>query len=178
MAKKFNYGSNILYKEWKKLITDAQRKQAQDLDFKKAEYYFEKEMYLLALPIYQTLFNENYFRPELRNRIQKCRDADPAIIQKRIKDAYNKAVASKNNAPGTFKTYYKYENSGYLNASNFRFMCQLMLSRGNKRLLREMNISTNQAKNLAIKYFFKAKNAGIDMKDIEFMVFTKNFDKN
>jgi hypothetical protein len=163
---------------WTNRINVAEKEMKQTFDFEKAENFFENEMYQQALPIYLKLQSENYYSEKLKSRITNCKEADPRFVQKKIKEAFNAAVRSKKNAPDTFKTYYKYETSGYLGGGNFRFMCQMMLSRGNKKLLKNMNISISQAKNLAIKYFFNAKELGTDMKDIEFMVFTQNFNKN
>lgn len=181
----FNKAKNILmisqnnnfenYAQLKLLFEEAKEKQQQDIEFKKAEYFFSLELYQKALPIYVLLEKKGFEKNVLKNRINTCKEADPNLIRKRISTAYNNAVASNKYYKNTFKTYYKYENSGYLNASNYRFMCLMMIGKGNKSLLREMNISKNQSKNMAINYFFKAKQGGKDMRDVEFIVFTKNF---
>lgn len=165
------------YDQLKLLFEKAKEEQQQNIEFKKAEYFFSLELYQKALPIYVLLDKNGFEKNILKNRINTCKEADPNLIKKRISTAYNNAVASNKYYKNTFKTYYKYENSGYLNASNFRFMCLMMIGKGNKSLLKEMNISKNQSKNMAINYFFKAKKGGKDMRDVEFIVFTKNFSK-
>ena len=168
---------NLLIR-WKKKIEQAENLKKQKIDFEKAEYLFKEEMYQQALPIYQKLKEENLEMASLEQRIEICKDTDPKLIIKKIQKAFDAAVASKKNYHDTFKTYYKYENSGYLKGTNFHFMCLMMIDRANKRLLQDMGISPNQAKNLAIKYFYKARNLGFNNKDIEVIVFTKNFNKN
>ncbi|MDP2692576.1 MAG: hypothetical protein Q8O88_02965 [bacterium] len=162
----------------KKRIEEKSKEEKNNLEFGKANYFFEEEMYQQALPIYQALKNDGFNAESLEQRIEACKDADPELIQKRIKNAYNAAVASRKNYHATFKTYYKYENSGYLQGTNFHFMCLMMIDKNNKDLLRDMGLSPNQAKNLAIKYFYQARNMGINNRDVEFIVFTKNFAKN
>lgn len=149
----------------------------QDLDFEKAEYYFNKELFQLALPIYIKLKEENFERPNLESRIVNCKEADPFLIKKRIQTAYKNTVSSKKYHEATFKTYYKYENTEYLKGTNYHFMCLMMIGKGNKSLLKDLNITPNQADNMAVNYFYKARRMGINNKDIEFMIFTKNYNK-
>lgn len=163
---------------WLAIIETREIAVKQEDNFATAEKYYSDSMFQQALPIYQALLTVGYKNSNLKARIQTCLEADPRFVQKKIKEAYNAVVKSKKNADATFKTYYKFQNSGQLDGSNYRFMCQMMLSKGNKRLLKEMSIPSSQAKNLAIKYFFKASNYGKDMTDIEYMIFTKNFNKN
>lgn len=163
---------------WESIIETRETEIKQKDSFKRAEIFFSENMFQQALPIYKQLKASNFNNPDLEARIKACLEADPLYVQNKIKEAYNAAVKSKKNADNTFKTYYKFQNSGYLGGGNYRFMCQMMLSKGNKKLLKEMNIPASQAKNLAIKYFFKASNSGTNMNDIEYMIFTKNFNKN
>lgn len=171
-------GSKEEQNQWSQKIKIKEATIKQEFAFNKAESYFNNEMFQQALPIYLELQENNFTSEILQSRIKICKEADPEFVQKKIKEAYNIAVKSNGKrANETFKIYYKFENSGYLNGDNFKFMCQIMLSRGNKALLKEMNISSNQAKNLAINYFYKAKNLGQNVEDIEHTIFTKNFDK-
>ncbi len=163
---------------WRNTINDKEIEIKLQDDFDRAEDYFSKKMYQKALEIYVNLKESNFLDNSIDLKIKTCKEADPKYVQNKIKEAYNAAVKSKKNADATFKTYYKFQNSGYLEGSNYRFMCQMMLSKGNKKLLVDMNIPTSQAKNLAIKYFFKASENGKDMRDIEYMIFTENFNKN
>lgn len=177
ISKEHKIGTTKEFNEINILVKKAREKKEQEQIFKKAEYFFNLEMYANALPIYNSLKIKGFDNNLLENRIYTCKEADPNLIKKRITTAYNRAVSSKKHYKNTFKTYYKYENSGYLTGSNFRFMCLLMVGKGNKSLLKEMSISKNQAKNMAINYFYKAKENGVDMRDIEFIVFTRNFNK-
>ena len=174
----YKIGTTAQILGWAQLIEKAEVKIQQEFDFKKAENFFKNQMYQQALLVYLVLKRENFNSNIIESRIKTCREADPRFVQNKIKQAYEDVVKSEGKeADNTFKTYYKYENSGYLNGDNFKFMCQMMLSSGNRRLLKDMNISPKQSKNLAIKYFYKAKNMGEDTKDIEFRVFTRNFNK-
>lgn len=177
IAKKYTIGNETNHTEWELKIHQTEKKLEQELYFQKAGYFYGNQMYQQALPILLQLKAEGFKHPRLDERINICNESDPQLIQKRIKAAYDAAVASKKNYNTTFKTYYKYENSGYLKGTNFHFMCLMMLDNGNKRLLREMGITPNQSKNLVIKYFFKAREMGIDNRDIETQIFTKNFIK-
>ncbi|MGJ8743592.1 hypothetical protein [Polaribacter sp.] len=177
ISKKNSIGSISEINKLESLIFKAKEKKKQEIEFKEAENYFNLEMYANALKIYTSLEIKGFQNTLLAARIYTCKEADPNLIKKRITSAYNNAVSSDQHYKNTFKTYYKYENSGYLKGSNYRFMCLMMIGKGNKSLLRKMNISKNQAKNMAINYFFKAKKYGMDMRDIEFIVFTKNFNK-
>ncbi|MEX0997619.1 MAG: hypothetical protein WDZ45_11260 [Flavobacteriaceae bacterium] len=175
IVSKFNLGTATEIKSWQSEINQKESFLKQELNYKKAENYFNSQMYQQALPILIKLRSEGYNSQNLNSMIKVSQEADPQFVQKKLREAYNAAVKSRKNADDTFKTYYKYENSGYLNGDNYKFMCNQMLGSGNKRLLKEMNISPNQAKNLAIKYFYKAKNLGEDVSFIENMIFTKNF---
>jgi tetratricopeptide (TPR) repeat protein len=177
IAKKYNIGNNSRHKEWEQKIKQVEKAREQELDFQTAEHFYKTEMYQQALQIYIDLKKDGFKNSELEKRITTCQDFDPQLIQKRIKGAYDAAVSSKNNYEQTFKTYFKYENSGYLEGTNFRFMCLMMIDNGNKRLLREMGMTPNQSQNLAIKYFYKAREMGVDNRDIEFQVFTSKFNK-
>lgn len=177
ISKKHSVGSISEINKIESLIFKAKENKKQEIAFKEAENYFNQEMYTNALKIYTSLEKKGFQNKLLEARIYDCKEADPNLIKKRITTAYNNAVSSDKHYKKTFKTYYKYENSGYLKGSNYRFMCLMMLGKGNKSLLREMKISKNQAKNMAINYFYKAKKNGIDMRDIEYMVFTKKFNK-
>lgn len=163
---------------WQAKIESKAKDMKQQANFDRAESYFFNNMFQQALPIYNKLKASGFYNPNLEARTKTCLEADPLYIQNKIKEAYGAVIASKKNANNTFATYYKFQNSGYLNGSNYRFMCQMMLSKGNKKLLKELNIPPSQAKNLAIKYFYSAKDKGKSMQDIEFMVFTQNFNKN
>jgi len=177
IAKKYDFGDTLKLTAWELKIKQFQDKRKQELNFQKAEHFFKNEMYQNALTIFKKLKQEGYKNERLNQRITACQDSDPRLIQKRILTAYNEAVASKKKYNSTFKTYFKYENSGYLKGTNFHFMCLMMLDNGNKSLLREMGMTSNQSKNLAIKYFYRAREMGIDNKDVEIKVFTKNYNK-
>lgn len=177
LAKKYSLANSSEILQWEKLIGNKELRIKQELKFQEAENFFNNEMYQQALSIYTKLSSEGANIPNLQNRITFCQDQDPELIQKRIQKAYNEAVASRKNYESTFKTYYKYENSGYLKGTNYQFMCLMMIDKDNKKLLRSLGMSGNQAKNLAIKYFYKAREMGINTRDIEILVFTKNFNK-
>jgi len=177
LVSKFDLGTSSEIENWQFEINQRESIIKQEYKFKEAKGYFEKQMYQQALPILLKLRSEGYRSQNLNSMIKISQEADPQFVQKKLKEAYRAAVKSRKNADETFKTYYKYENSGYLDGDNFKFMCNQMLGSGNKRLLKEMDISPNQAKNLAIKYFYKAKEMGEDVSFIENMIFTKNFNK-
>ncbi|WP_410004860.1 hypothetical protein [Aequorivita nionensis] len=177
IAKKYIIGGNAKYKDWELKIQQVEKERKQELDFQTAGHFYKNEMYAKALEIYLELKKEGFKNPNLDNLITASKEFDPQLIQKRIKAAFNSAVSSKKNYEQTFKTYFKYENSGFLQGTNFHFMCLMMLDNGNKRLLREMGMTPNQSQNLAIKYFYKAREMGVDNKNVEFQVFTSNFNK-
>ncbi len=177
LAQKYSLATASEILQWKKLIANTELKIKQEIKFLEAENFFNSEMFQQALSIYLKLSSEGANIPNLQNRITFCQNQDPELIQKRIQKAYNEAVASRDNYESTFKTYYKYENSGYLKGTNYQFMCLMMIDKDNKKLLRSLGMSGNQAKNLAIKYFYKAREMGINTRDIEILVFTKNFNK-
>ncbi len=176
-AIEYNLGDQASLVQWKSAIEKEKKERNQEIKYQKAEYYFANEMYQQALPIFQQLQREGYNNKELVNRLNVCLEQDPELIQKRIQKAYDAAVASSKNYESTFNTYYKYENSGYLKGTNYQFMCLMMIDKNNKKLLRNLGMSGNQAKNLAVKYFYKAREMGVNTRDIEILVFTKNFNK-
>lgn len=177
IAKKYNIGDNIEHKDWELKIQQIEKERQQELAFQTAEHFYKNEMYQQALQIFLDLKRDGFKNPELDKRITTSNEFDPQLIQKRIRGAYDGAVSSKKNYDQTFKTYFKYENSGYLQGTNFHFMCLMMLDNGNKRLLREMGMTPNQSQNLAIKYFYKAREMGVDNRDVETRIFTSNFNK-
>lgn len=177
IVKKQNLSSPNNISMWVQQVEETKTFILQNLDFEKAEYYFNKELFQLALPIYLELKGANFKKNNLESRIISCKEADPLLIKKRIQTAYNKAVDSRKHHEETFKIYYKYENTEYLKGTNYHFMCLMMIGKGNKSLLKELSITPNQADNMAVNYFYKARRMGINNKDIEFMIFTKNYNK-
>lgn len=158
-------------------LTAKIKTEQQNTTFNEAKFYIKENMHQRALPLLLKLSREGFVNENLNYLIKSCKEADPRYVQNKLTEAYNAAVASRKNANQTFKTYYKYEKSGLLNGDNYKWMCIMMSGSGNKRLLKEMNISSNQSKNLAISYYYKAKNLGENVNDLKVILFTKNFDK-
>ncbi len=175
MVKKYVISQPSEITNWEAQIRNVEYSIRLDIKFKEAESYFSSELYQKALPLYIELKSKNYYNFIVNERIDICKDSDPNLIRKRLKKAYDAVSVSKKNYNSTFKTYYKYENSGLLSASNYHFMSLMMLDNGKRKLLKELGMTTNQSQNLAVKYFFKARYLGYNNKDIEIQVFTKNF---
>lgn len=143
-----------------------------------ADILFRQDRFKKALTAYQNLTALRFLdQSYIASQIKKCKEADPQFIEKKLGKAYNDAVKSKNNWLSTFKTYYKYENSGYLKASQFYFMMQMMLDKKHSRIGKPMGFSRNKMNLLAKKYFYEAKNRGYDVSYVENHIFTQSINK-
>lgn len=105
-------------------------------------------------------------------QIERCEIGSPQDALARIKKAYNEAKYSKNKWLNTYKTYIKYQNAGLLNGENYYFMC-LMMENNYSQIGKKMGYSRQQTRQLAVKYFYKAKDLGHDVSFLETQVFTK-----
>lgn len=105
-------------------------------------------------------------------QIERCETGSPQEVMARIKKAYNEAKYSKSKWLNTYRTYIKYQNSGVLNGENYYFMC-LMMENNYSQIGKKMGYSRRQTRQLAVKYFYKAKELGRDVSFLETQVFTK-----
>ena len=159
-----------------------ERKQFCEIEIKKqkfnsfvlsGDYYFNNHMFDEAKKHYIKAFSLHIDDNMIQNKIKLCNEGNPNYVKNEIKKAYNNAVKSEKNWYDTFKTYLKYEKSGYLTGEHYYFMCLMMLE--NKKVARKMGYSKSLARSLSIEYYFKSKYLGCskcDMAFLENQVFT------
>lgn len=143
---------------------------------KVADKNFNKGLYQIAKKQYQSLkthkmSDQNY----LNNQIEECNSADPDYVKNLLQQAYNAAVKSEDNRPMTFKTYYKYYQSGLLKADQYHFMCLMLLKDKPRFFENELGITSEDAVRIKKESFFRAKKLGYNNSKIENYVFTSNY---
>lgn len=143
----------------------------------RADVLFTNQQTKKALYVYQNISNSQHLDQKyINNQIIKCKESDPQFINKVLKKAYDEAVKSKKNYLTTFKTYSKYQSSGFLTGEQYYFMCLMMINK-HSAIAKPMGYSKNQAKLLSRLYFYKAKDFGINVSFLETQIFTKNIEK-
>ncbi len=174
----YTYDENW-FNEKKQLCELGIKKQEFESIISSGDYYYDNHMYAEAKKIYSKALNLHIDDDLIYQKIQLCNEGDPNYIKNEIQIAYNNAVKSKKYWTSTFRTYLKYEKSGYLTGENYYFMCLMMLE--NKKVARAMGYSKSLANSLSVEYFFKAKRLGCsncDMAFLENQVFTNSIYKH
>lgn len=173
-----NLKATFWHKESKKKCKNKIEQKTDEKRLKKANLLFRQDNFKRALKEYQSLLKSNYLdKNYIENQINKCEEADPNFIQKKLNIADKEGLKSKKNWLKTFKTYYKYEHTGLLRADQYFFMMIMMLDKKYSRVGKPMGFTRKKMNLLSMKYFYEAKNRGYNVSYEENHIFTQSITK-